>query len=160
MAGVEIRRIVEADRAALLEFMRAMHSESPRFANIMFSEAKAAHLVGFLLSDPRAAAFIAVKDGEPLGMVGGLKVEYTFSTAKHVVDFGLYVAPEHRGGLTAVKLLKAFENWGWEDPEVHEFLMGISTGLWAERTGRLYAMLGYTPQGYTYRKTRGANVRT
>jgi GNAT superfamily N-acetyltransferase len=49
-------------------------------------------------------------------------------------EYGLFVAPEHRGGSAGPRLARAFIEWSKEHGAA-VINMGITTGVHAERTG-------------------------
>lgn len=130
---------------------RALHDESPRYRDMSFNEQKlealAVRLQGTLLASD-AAILVADLDGELIGMFIGVISERWFSDDKFVTDLTLYVKPEHRGGSSFLRLIKAFEAWA-ASQGVHDIAIGVSTEIHAARTVRAYEVLGYRLAGYT-----------
>lgn len=87
-------------------------------------------------------------------IIGGFMGAVTYSFFGDDViasDFALYIEPEHRGGMGAVRLVRDFESWaiGLGAKEIY---IGQSTGVEPERTVQFYERLGYQKVGYTTRK--------
>lgn len=144
----EIRAATEKDIPAMLGLAKRMHGESPRFARLTFSPAKCEALLrGLLGGQVVGGVLVAEKAGIIVGMAAGFVVEHFFGIEKVASDLAVYVAPEHRGGSIAVKLIRAFEKVGREGGAV-EVTLGISTEVAAERTVALYQDLGYRLSGY------------
>lgn len=92
----------------------------------------------------------------PIGMAGCLVAPHFATGIMMAIDIAVYVVPKHRGGMTAIRLIRALEGWA-RDQGARRFTMAPSSGLRAKRTERLYARLGYMPVGLILEKdlTRG-----
>ncbi len=66
-------------------------------------------------------------------------------------DLLIWVAPKWRGGVIAVRLIRAIEDWARRESIDHLFL-SQSTGIKVERTADFYARLGYTVSGFISHK--------
>lgn len=143
-----IRRATLDDKQALLELGRKMRAESPRFSKLDYSDAKAEQLFMVLLSNPNGVVLLAENDSEIIGMMAGFASEHFFSQQLFATDFVLFIEPDHRGGSSAMRLIKEFEKWA-RDLGVVEIVLGISTEVHAGRTADLYARLGFDQSGIT-----------
>ena len=67
-------------------------------------------------------------DDKIVGFLAVVKTTYFFSTKPKISDIGFYVKPKYRGSSSAVKLLKALENWAKEnnisDEKIDEGVIG------------------------------------
>ena len=133
---------------------RAMHAESPRYSKYAFCAMKTRGLVEYFISGPAGGAFVAEEDGILVGMIAGVPVEHFFSTDKYASDLVVYVAPEKRGSSALLRLVRAFEEWCFGTEGVREVTLGVSTGVHADATVRVYEKLGYTLHSYGLVKTR------
>lgn len=148
----------------ILDLGQAMHDESPRYKGSIFNYDKAFGLCERLVESDRgfiAVAFIdkakvASEDilggptetmSEIIGMIGGIISEDYFGDSLTACDLLMYVKPEHRGGMTAIRLAKAYEAWA-KNYGVRQIQLGVSTGLEAEKTRALYNNLGFQDAGY------------
>ena len=151
-----VRHALEADVPAMVELGRRMHAESPTYRELSYSPEKAAALglrvVGTLLNP--GGALVAEVNGRIVGMLAGYVVEHWFSHDKVASDYVLYIDPEHRGGMTAVRLIRAFERWAIAQGAT-VLLPGVSTGVKTEQTRDLYRALGYEPYGVAMMKRCG-----
>ncbi len=94
---------------------------------------------------------VAVSDGETIGMVTAVAGDYAFSTEIRTCCDLLFVVPDRRGLVAAKYLVAAFTDWS-DGLGAKTNIMGVSTGVNPERTGRLFELLGFAPMGITYRR--------
>lgn len=78
-------------------------------------------------------------------MVGFLAPMWFSNSATTACDIALYLKPEYRGGLSAIRLIKAFDDWA-VSKNASVIQMGVSTNVNPERTSNLYTRLGYKPE--------------
>lgn len=148
----DVRLATEADIPAIVGLAKRMHGESPRFARLTFVPEKvAAAALAVVSGRVQGGALVAEKGRIIVGMMVGFVTEHFFGAEKTASDLAVYVAPEHRGGLIAVKLIRAFEQIARKAGAV-ELLLGISTEVAAERTLELYQGLGYRRSGFSVLK--------
>lgn len=104
-----------------------------------------------LMEYPKGAAFLAYKDDKCIGFVGAIISPFFFSDYERATDVGFYIAPEHRGGTTAFKLLKSIEDWAKENG-AKELFMGHSVGGKIEEMKKFYIHNGYKIGGFNSMK--------
>lgn len=154
--ALKIRPVEPRDLELVLPLAKAMRDESPRYQRRRWSEDKVRMLVEYFASGPHGGAFVADEDGQIVGMVAGGAAEDFFGPDMFGADLVLYVTPEKRGSSAAMRLVRAFETWCFANPAVTEITLGVSTGVHAEATVRMYEKLGYRLIGYTLVKQREA----
>ncbi len=66
-------------------------------------------------------------------------------------DIAFYVRHESQGGATALRLIKRYEAWARSKGATH-IELGVSSGVYTERTLSMYSFLGYAPSSVTYIK--------
>jgi GNAT superfamily N-acetyltransferase len=128
-----------------------MHKESA-YAAFDFDFNKVANNFKFWVSSPDY--FVAVakdEDGNLIGGYCGYVTEYFFGKDLIACDLGLFIDPDRRGGMTAVRLIKAFEDWA-QSKGAKEVCPGTTTMVAPERTSRLYERLGYKVVGSIFKK--------
>jgi ribosomal protein S18 acetylase RimI-like enzyme len=140
-----IRNATEDDVYALVTLAFAMHGES-RFSVLSFDADKLTILFINLLASEDGCLFVAEKNGEIVGGFAGWVAEHYFSRDKIASDFGLFIKPEHRGGMTAPKLLRAFVAWA-KSKGARMTQAGISTGVNIESSRKLYEAIGFHEVG-------------
>jgi GNAT superfamily N-acetyltransferase len=104
-----------------------------------------------LMDYPKGAAFLAYKEDKCIGFVGAVIGPFFFSDYERANDVGFYILPEHRGGTTAFKLLKAIEDWAKENG-AKELFMGHSVGGKIEEMKKFYTHNGYKIGGFNSMK--------
>lgn len=125
---------------------------------IPFDEEAVALSFQVILEDPsrsKSNAWLVYQDDEAIGFLLGSanRIVYCWDVAATLDN--LYILPEKRGGLTALKLIREFEEWARVLGCVQIFL-GVhrEDDLAAmERTGKLFEKIGYSLAGHYYVKT-------
>lgn len=143
-----IRPATHDDIERLVELGEQMHAES-RFAKLSFDHDKVRNLFAHLIESPDGLLIVADVDGLIIGGFAGYVVEHYFALTKVASDFGLFVAPEHRGGMTAPRLMRAYVEWAKEQGAVM-VQAGITTGVHVNETARLYQKLGFKQAGLLF----------
>lgn len=136
------------DVPALMTLAQVMHAEAPAHRGRPFDVAKVEALL-VLLCAGRAAdmvLFVVERDGVPVGgMIGGHVVEW-FNAERVVFEVALFVAPGHRQGWVALKLVRALVAWA-EALGAAEVRAGSTTGVDPAGTARLYQFCGFRVAG-------------
>ncbi|HCM6317974.1 TPA: GNAT family N-acetyltransferase [Klebsiella quasipneumoniae] len=144
-----IRNATAGDIPALIELGTRMYLESRYSENSPFDADKCAELAESLIYSDAGCVLVAEKDDRVIGWLGGGIAEQFFSRQLMAFEYGLFVAPEHRGGSAGPRLARAFIEWSKEHG-AEVINMGITTGVHAERTGQLYSRLGLQRTGLLY----------
>jgi GNAT superfamily N-acetyltransferase len=90
--------------------------------------------------------------GRCIGMLAGHIGAPWFSTVPIAKDLAWYVEPEHRGGMAAVRMIRAFESWAKEQG-AGEVWLAQSSGVSIERTRKFSEALGYITVGFLTRRS-------
>lgn len=143
-----VRLAVESDTRRLVKMGRAMQQESPRFSRLGYSPSKAWNLITHLIANKDAIVLVSEVDGDIVGMLLGYVSEQFFSSALTASELVVYVKPESRGGSSAARMIRAFEEWAI-GRGVKEIQLGVSTEVDAPRTVGFYGRLGYVSSGNT-----------
>lgn len=69
-------------------------------------------------------------------------------------DLLVWVAPEHRGGSTFIRMIRAMEAWA-RNVGITKLYLSQSTGIEVDKTVRLYEKLGYSVSGFLSCKRMG-----
>lgn len=151
MGKTVLRPATYADIDQLLVIGMAMHQESPRFSLLPFSVDKVVRLFVSLIDDQSSLLLVAERDGELIGGVAGTICEHWFSEGLIASEYGVFVLPEHRGGVVAVRLIRAYIEWAQGKGVRDEFIqLGITTGVHPEETAELYRRIGLKQFGYAF----------
>lgn len=147
-----IRAATHDDVPSLVRLGSLLHDMSS-YAGLGYDEDKVGRQCRSLI-DGAGAVFVSVFEGEVVGFIGGGVTEHWFSGEKIAFDYSFFVHPEFRHGVTAVRLIKAFEMWASSQGAV-QMRMGITTSINVEGTSRLYRALGFEDAGVLFNKELG-----
>lgn len=149
-----IRRMVEDDIEVLTAIGGQMHSESA-YGHTEYSPQKCAELGNTIVWNPMFVGLVSEINGVINGFFIGVISEHYFSATLMSSDLLLYVVPEHRNGLSGVRLIKSYIEWAKESGvEPCNIQLGQTAGIDPAVVDRLYKKLGFHPSGTIY-KMRG-----
>jgi len=136
-----IRNATVEDIPKLVEFGQQLHDTST-YKHINYAPEKVEATMKTLIA--AGFAVVAVKDGEVVGGMAGDVHTPWYSHDRMGFDYSIYIEPQHRNGLIAVKMIKRFEEWciGMGAKQIRP---GIGTG--DPSVLRLYKALGYNTVG-------------
>lgn len=144
----EIRKATTADLGAMVALAESMHMESPRFRVFRFLPDRLRTTLVNLLDMEHGCALVADHDGEIIGALAAVAYPHFSLDVLQACDLGLFMAPQNRGGTTAVRLVNAYLKWAKEigaEPSI-----GINTGVQPHRTERLLSSMGAEQTGTTW----------
>lgn len=144
-----LRSATVDDLAAMVALARGMAEESPRFRPYAFLVYRMRTTLEAVLNmGPRGCLLVAEHEGQIVGAFVGLATDHFACDMLQACDLGLFIAPEHRGGTTAARLVRAYLEW-CRSIEA-EPTIGINTGVAVERTGLLLQSLGAKQSGINW----------
>ncbi len=141
MGKTTIRPATHDDLDLLMDIAVAMHRESPRFSRLGFSPEKVLNLYVTLIDQPQGLLLVAERDGLVVGGVAAFVSEHWFSDDLVANEFAVFLLPEHRGGMTAARLVRGYIEWA-QAQGAKIIQLGISTGVQPVETAALYRALG------------------
>lgn len=150
-----IRDMEEKDIPYLIDLGYKLHQEG-NFKNLEYDREKCKKLGNILLTNPKFKCFVSEDKKGYIGMMMGYISTYIFSNQTYASDLLLYISPKRRGGLSAARLIKAFEKWA-ESNGAKEIRNGSMNGINSDLTKRLYERLKYEITGHTFKKILGGN---
>lgn len=135
-----IRHATLADVERLAELARDMHAES-RFRDLNFNLDKVVVLFAGLAEQENGCMLAVDIGGELVGfLAGGIGEDY-FGDDTFSFEYGVYVAPSHRGSMAGPHLVREF--LAWSDARGARYKnMAITTDITTGRTGALYERFG------------------
>jgi GNAT superfamily N-acetyltransferase len=145
-----IRPATEEDIPTIVDLGRQMHDESPSYRDISYDPERVARAMRQLINGT-GVVFLYESGGEIRGGLAGVIGEFWFSSERMASDLALFLHPDHRHGLIAVKLTLAFQSWA-KQLGARRVQMGITTGVHTEDTGKLYRSLGMSDCGNLFKK--------
>lgn len=123
-----IREATPYDIPRLVALGGQMHAESPAFQGMRFDAGKLADTIGAAMGSPMGFVRVAEREGLVIGGMVALAMPHYFSPDIVACDLALFVAPEHRGGMAAARLLAAYRDWG-RDLGAVKVQMGVMAGV-------------------------------
>jgi RimJ/RimL family protein N-acetyltransferase len=142
-----IRAAHSQDIDDLVYLLSRMHAES-RFSVLPYAPEKVHEMLTAILAG-LGCIFVVEQDGKITGTLVGLLTPQWFSHALVAEDLVCYIAPEHRGGMAAARLVRRFIDWA-KSQNAQMTSLGASTGVETERTAMLYERLGGAHSGVVY----------
>ena len=124
----------------------AMWDESDVYNGMERSVDKMIEFAYYSRANPSSFFNVAVRGDTCHGFMIGERAPYGFHESEFAFDRLLFVTPNMRGGVAARTLINAFETW-CKMHKVSRILLGVTTGVHAAQTERLYNKLGYTTVG-------------
>lgn len=111
-----------------------------------FKPEKVAEKLAEIIEGNSTVVFVAERNGEIIGGFAGGVTELWYSDSLIGFDYSLFIQQGKRHGITAIRLLIAFEEWAkiMGAKEIH---MGITTGINVESTSKLYESRGFNQIG-------------
>jgi GNAT superfamily N-acetyltransferase len=145
-----VRRANIADVPALVALGRLLHAEASSYSHTAYDADKVAQTLATVIAG--GGVFVHETAGEIDGGFAGMIMERWFSTDRMALDLSLFVRADRRGGVIACRVTDAFLQWcKAEGIAARDVVIGVSTGINAERTGKLYERLGFERIGGIYR---------
>lgn len=149
MVAIEPLQVGHVPAVTLLG--HALFHESDRYRDLVdYDVATAAAFIEAHTQLPYGG-WVALVDGVPVGMLLAHLTTVCFGQTRIASEDAFYVAPDHRGGFAAVKLLRAYEEWAGAHGAAFADLT-VTSGIREDRTATLYDRLGFTQCGGIFRR--------
>lgn len=145
---MQIRKAEVKDVVEIVNLAYEMHQET-QFKQYDFDPVKLAEYIHRLTSEDWGIALVAEHDDEIVGGFIGAVWPHFFGNSKQAVDFGLFVAPEFRGGLTGFRILKHYIKTA-KEMGAEEIVIANSTGIDRDGVARLFEKVGFNHVGYVF----------
>lgn len=154
---MQIRNAELKDVIPIVKLAEVMHKES-HFSQFDFDPVKLAEYVQTMIEQDWGIALVSEHESEIVGGFIGAVWPHFFGNSKQSTDFGLFVHPDKRGGLTGYRLLKEYIRVATE-MGAEEVVIANSTGVDRDMVGKLYEKIGFTHIGYVFNMTTKNNKR-
>lgn len=130
--------------AVLVELGEAFRRESA----VYYPPIEETQVLNWLAQEGDIVTFLKEHEGKAVGFMTGLLTTYPFTSKRMASAVLLYVAPDFRGKMIGVALLKAFT--AWAKGRVFQERITLHNGIDADRTGHLLERIGFRPTGKQY----------
>lgn len=149
-----VRAATIDDITSVASLAQTMHAEGD-YANVPFCREMYEDFLNITLGQDTYCLFVYEKDGVVAGAIMGSVFPYMFSPQLQASDMGVFVLPELRGSLIAVRLEEAYRAWAVgkakEAGQNHiKIRAGVTTG--DIKAGAFYESRGYSCVGGNYSK--------
>lgn len=144
-----IRTATHEDVPSLVRLGRILH-DSSSYVALGYDDERVGDQCKRLI-DGAGAVFVSQREDEVVGFIGGAITQHWFSGEKVAFDYSFFVHPDYRHGVTAVRLVSAFERWARQQGAV-QIRMGITTSVNVQGTTRLFKALGFDDAGVLFSK--------
>lgn len=141
-----IRPACASDIPRMVELGRAMHGESPVFRRLAFDAQRLAGTIGRAIDSDSGFAFVSEHDGMVVGGFLAMVTPHWFSSDLVACDLALFIDPEYRGGMAAVRLISAYVDWA-KSRGAALIQIGVMTGVNVDKTEALLHRLGWHRSG-------------
>lgn len=149
---MQVRPATKDDFIEMIKLAVLMHSESPVYNKLPMNLLKLQTLGMASIDRPdEYLLLVVIEEEKVIGMLGAVAVEEFFGPAITTCDLFLYVHPDHRGGLKALRLIKKYEKWA-QSLDAIRINLGVTTGIFVEETGKLFEAAGFNQSGHQYTK--------
>jgi GNAT superfamily N-acetyltransferase len=142
---LEVATLLDIPR--IVDLGQQLHDTSD-YRDIPFNRAKVGYLMASLIQGA-GVVFVHRRDGEIVGGIAGAVAEHWFSDELHGFEFSFFLEPSARHGITALRLVRAFENW-CRLRGAKSIRMGITTGINQEGTAGFYRHIGFKDAGVLF----------
>lgn len=146
--AVTIRLAGPHDIDAMIGLGHRLHAES-RFHTLPLDDARMREIGRRGLADGNPGLIVAERDGQLVGMAIVVLGEHFFSPALAATVQLIYVAPEARGGMAAVKLLRGVRRWAAQ-AGADDLHVNVTTNIAPAKTDRFLRRMGFKQTGGNY----------
>ena len=139
-----LRNMTVEDIPEVTELAAVMYRESENYRAMSFSPERVREMALMVIQN--GFAMVAVQDGKIIGLMAGSLVQPAFSKDLMACDFLLYVLPEYRGGMAAVKLVAAYVQWARKGG-AKIISVGVTAGIDNDSAIAFYRAMGFHESG-------------
>lgn len=139
-----IKKATIDDMKDIIAMARAFHQESVA-RKYTLTDARIKELTALIIST--GLGILAVKEGEPIGMMGAMLQKNVFFDELMAGDYLIYVKPEHRGTEAAQLMVDYYIHWA-KSYGAKSIGIDIESGINDERALNFYNKMGFITTGY------------
>lgn len=148
----EVRRAELADLASCLDMTARFHAASPISGVAPFDRDGMAVTLREMMVNLRAGVWLAILDGQPVGIAGALMYPLYFNPAYEVVqELFWWLNPEARGSGAGENLFQSIQDWA-KDMGANVIFMVALDDSRVGKMDKFYKRAGFHPMERTYMK--------
>lgn len=151
---IEVRSAKPVDLSSCLDMTARFHAASPISDAAPFDRDGMAVTMREMLANPRAGVWLALIDGQPVGIAGALLYPLYFNPVYEVVqELFWWLNPEARGSGAGEKLFRSVQDWAKDTGAIAVFMVALDDDR-VNKMDKFYRRAGFRPMERTY--MRGA----
>lgn len=143
---MKLRMATVDDLPAIVMLGRVMHQESS-FAPMNYDMDRVKGTISDLINKSQFVVVAEDTNGEVIGGMAGMVTQSWFGRDMVANDLALFVASDARGGMAAIKMMKAFVHWA-KLAGAKQIRPGVTTGH--ARAEKLFERLGFARCGASF----------
>lgn len=143
---MKLRMATVDDLPVIVMLGRVMHQESS-FAPMNYDMDRVKGTISDLINKSQFVVVTEDTNGEVIGGMVGMVTQSWFGRDMVANDLALFVAGDARGGMAAIKMMKAFVHWA-KLAGAKQIRPGVTTGH--ERAEQLFERLGFARCGASF----------
>lgn len=149
---ISVRRAEPADLPSCLDLTARFHAASPISGVAPFDRDGMAVTLREMMVNPRAGVWLAILDGQPVGIAGALMYPLYFNPAYEVVqELFWWLNPEARGSGAGENLFQSIQDWA-KDMGANVIFMVALDDSRVGKMDKFYKRAGFHPMERTYMK--------
>ena len=139
-----IRPMLGDDVDEVVELAAVMYRESVNYLAMEFSPERVREMAAMAMDS--GFAMVAVEEGRIIGLMAGSLVQPAFSRDLMACDFLLYILPQYRGGIAAIRLVNAYVDWS-KRGGAKLITAGVTAGIDNDAAIAFYKAAGFRVSG-------------
>jgi GNAT superfamily N-acetyltransferase len=149
--GLIVREATLMDIPQAVDAAARAHAEAVQagsiYARLPFCAQTCGASLSALVGRPDALLLLATLRGQIVGGVAAVMAQHWASSGRYAHELALVVAPEARGRLVGLRLMRELVSWARRQGSPL-LVAGASSGIDAERTQQIYRRVGLLPAGH------------
>lgn len=143
---MKLRMATHDDLADICVLGRVMHDEST-FAPMNYDVNRVKETISDLIDKSQFVVVAEGTNGELIGGMAGMVTQSWFGSDMVATDLAVFIKPDQRGGMVAIKMMRAFVQWA-KLAGARQIRPSVHTG--DERAEKLFERLGFARCGASF----------
>ena len=147
---IEVRRAQVEDLLPCLDMTERFHAASPIAKIAPFDKDGMAATLRAMFQNDHSGVWLALRDGQPVGIAGALLYPLYFSPAHNVAqELFWWLDPAARGCGAGKSLFQSVQNWAKDKGAAAVFMIALDDNR-VSKTDKFYRRAGFEPLERTY----------